>query len=64
MPSKLVFFTPYELWTGDNRMLGPRGKKCIFIHYLSHSKRYMFLEEHEDESVTEIKSRDVNFLEA
>ena len=26
--------------------------------------RYMFLEEHEDESVTEIKSRDVNFLEA
>jgi len=46
-----------------NRKLGSRWKKCIFIHYSSHSKRYVFLGEHEDGSVTEIESRDVNVLE-
>jgi len=36
--------------------VGPEGKKCIFICYLSHSKGYVFLGEHEDGSVTEIES--------
>ncbi|CAL5374326.1 unnamed protein product [Camellia sinensis] len=43
--------------------LGPRGKKCIFIRYSEHSKGYVFVGEHPDGSVTEIESRDVDFLE-
>ena len=41
----------------------PKGKKCIYILYSSHSKGYVFLREHKDESVTVIDSRDANFLE-
>ncbi|OMO92476.1 hypothetical protein CCACVL1_06836 [Corchorus capsularis] len=43
--------------------LGPRGKKCIFIRYSEHSKGYVFIGEHGDGTVTEIESRDVDFLE-
>ena len=43
--------------------LGPRGKKCIFIRYLEHSKGYVFIGEHNDEIITEIESRDVTFFE-
>jgi len=43
--------------------LGPRGKKCIFIRYFEHSKRFVFIGEKADERVTKIKSHDVVFLE-
>ena len=43
--------------------LGPKGKKRIFIRYLESSKRYIFLGEDINGSVTEIESRDVVFLE-
>ena len=43
--------------------LGHRGRKCIFIRYNEHSKGYVFIGEHEDGIVTELKSRDVMFLE-
>ena len=43
--------------------LGPRGKKCIFIRYSEHSKGYLLIGEQSDGSVTEIESRDVDFIE-
>ena len=43
--------------------LGARGKKCIFIRYLEHSKGYVFIGEHNSGSLTEFESRDVTFLE-
>ena len=43
--------------------LGPRGKKCIFIRYSEYSKGYVFLGEDINESVMEIESQDVIFLE-
>ena len=43
--------------------LGPRGKKCIFIRYSEHSKGYVLIGEQSDGSVTEIESRDVDFIE-
>ena len=43
--------------------LGSRGKKCIFIRYFEHSKGYVFIGENEDESLTEIESRDAVFIE-
>jgi len=42
--------------------LGPRGKKCIFIRYLEHSKGFVFIGEKVDGKVIEIESRDVVFL--
>ncbi|KAK0571987.1 hypothetical protein LWI29_024457 [Acer saccharum] len=44
--------------------LGAREKKCIFIRYSEHSKGYILIDENSNGSVTEIKSRDVNFLES
>ncbi|XP_022853910.1 uncharacterized protein LOC111375338 [Olea europaea var. sylvestris] len=44
--------------------LGARGKKCIFIRYSDQSKGYVFIGENQDETITEIKSRDVTFLES
>ena len=43
--------------------LGPRGKKCIFIRYSEHSKSYVLIGEQADGSVTELESRDVDFIE-
>ena len=43
--------------------LGYKGKKCILIRYSDSSKGYIFLGEDINESVTEIESRDVVFLE-
>ena len=44
-------------------ILGPRGRKCIFIRYSEHSKGYVFISEHEDGRVTELESQDATFLE-
>ena len=44
--------------------LGPRGKKCIFIRYPEHSKGYVLIGEQLDESVTELESCDVDFIES
>jgi hypothetical protein len=43
--------------------LGLRGKKCIFIRYSEHSKGYVLIGEQPDGSITEVKSRDVDFIE-
>ena len=43
--------------------LGLRGKKCIFIRYFEHSKVYVLTGEQLDGSVTEVESRDVEFVE-
>ena len=39
-----------------------KGNKCIFIRYSERSKGYVFIDEIEDESITEILSRDVSFF--
>ena len=46
------------------RKLGPRGKKCIFIRYSEHSKGYVLIGEQPDGSMTELESRDVDFIES
>ena len=46
-----------------NGKLGPRAHKCIFIRYSDESKGYVILGKHPDGSVTEIESRDADFLE-
>jgi hypothetical protein len=43
--------------------LGPKGKKCIFIRYSEHSKGYVLIGEQPDGSITEVESRDVDFIE-
>ncbi|KAL0394937.1 UNVERIFIED_CONTAM: Retrovirus-related Pol polyprotein from transposon TNT 1-94 [Sesamum latifolium] len=43
--------------------LGPRANKLIFIRYCEHSKGYVMYGEHPDKGMTEIESRDVDFLE-
>ncbi|KAL0386489.1 UNVERIFIED_CONTAM: Retrovirus-related Pol polyprotein from transposon TNT 1-94 [Sesamum latifolium] len=43
--------------------LGPRASKLIFIRYCEHSKGYVMYGEHPDKGITEIESRDVDFLE-
>ena len=43
--------------------LGPRGKKCILIRYSENSKGFVFIGEDFCGRITEIKSRDVTFLE-
>ncbi|KAL0373355.1 UNVERIFIED_CONTAM: Copia protein [Sesamum radiatum] len=43
--------------------LGPRASKLIFIRYCEYSKGYVMYGEHLDKGVTEIESRDVDFLE-
>jgi hypothetical protein len=43
--------------------VGPRGKKSIFIRYSEHSKGYVLIGEQTDGRVTEIESRDVDFIE-
>ena len=44
--------------------LGPKGEKCIFIRYSEHSKGYVLIGEQPDGSVTELKSRDVDFIKS
>ena len=44
--------------------LGPRGNKCIFIRYSKCSKGYVLIGEQPDGSVTELESRDVDFIES
>lgn len=41
----------------------PCGKKYIFIQYYKHSKRYVFIGENIDRSISKIESRDATFLE-
>ena len=43
--------------------LGPRASKKIFIRYSKSSKGYVMYSEHSDGGMTEIESRDVNFIE-
>ena len=43
--------------------LGPRASRKIFIRYLESSKGYVTYGEHSDGGMTEIESRDVNFIE-
>ena len=43
--------------------LGPRAIKKIFIRYSESSKGYVMYGEHSDGGMTEIESRDVNFIE-
>lgn len=43
--------------------LDPKSKKCIFIRYLEGSKGYVMLDERADRGLTEIESRNVDFLE-
>ena len=43
--------------------LGPRARKHIFIRYSESSKGYVMYGEHPDGGMTEIESRDVEFLE-
>ena len=43
--------------------LGLKGRKCIFIRYSEHSKGYVFIDEHEDGTVTKLESWDVIFVE-
>ncbi|KAH0658182.1 hypothetical protein KY289_026930 [Solanum tuberosum] len=47
---------------GEFGKLSPKGKKCIFIRYSERFKWYVFIDELEDGSITEIVSRDVRFL--
>ena len=42
--------------------LGPRASKKIFIRYSESSKGYVMYGEHSDGGMTEIESRDVNFI--
>lgn len=42
---------------------GPKANKCVFIRYLEHSKGYMMYGEHTSGGLTEIESRNVDFLE-
>ena len=43
--------------------LGPRASKKIFIRYSESSKGYVMYGEHSNGGMTEIESRDVNFIE-
>ena len=43
--------------------LGPRASKKIIIRYSESSKGYVMYGEHSDGRMTEIESRDVNFIE-
>ncbi|KAK4435190.1 hypothetical protein Salat_0682300 [Sesamum alatum] len=43
--------------------MGPRASKLIFIRYCEHPKGYVMYDEHPDRGMTEIESRDVDFLE-
>ena len=47
----------------EHGKLGPRGKKCIFVRYSEHSKDYVFVGEQADGTISEIESRDADFLE-
>uniref|UniRef100_A0A2N9IEQ3 Reverse transcriptase Ty1/copia-type domain-containing protein n=1 Tax=Fagus sylvatica TaxID=28930 RepID=A0A2N9IEQ3_FAGSY len=49
--------------THKHGKLGPRANKCVFITYSDESKGYVMLGEHPNGGVTEIVSRDVEFME-
>uniref|UniRef100_A0A2N9FG52 Integrase catalytic domain-containing protein n=1 Tax=Fagus sylvatica TaxID=28930 RepID=A0A2N9FG52_FAGSY len=49
--------------THKHGKLGPRANKCVFIRYSDESKGRVMLGEHPDGGVTEIVSRDVEFME-
>jgi hypothetical protein len=49
--------------THKHGKLGPRANKCVFIRYSDESNGYVMLGEHPDGGVTEIVSRDVEFME-
>ena len=43
--------------------LGHKKRKCIIIRYIEHSKGYVFISEHEDETIIAFESQNVTFLE-
>lgn len=45
------------------RKLGPKRRKCIFIRHSKQSKGYELIGEQSNISLTEIGSRDVDFIE-
>ena len=49
--------------THKYRKLGPRATKMVFIQYPEHSKRYVMYGEHPNGGMTEVDSRNVEFLE-
>ena len=53
---QLMFITPLTIFG----KLGARSKKRIFIRYSEHSKRYVFMGEHESGFLTELESQDVD----
>lgn len=49
--------------THKHGKLGPRATKMVFIRYPDHSKGYVMYGEHPNGGMTEVDSRNVNFLE-
>ena len=49
--------------THKHRKLGPRATKMVFIRYPVQSKGYVMYGEHPNGGMTEIDSRNVDFLE-
>lgn len=64
-PFKSIDTIPYKLWKIKDReffkvyftshlngKLGLLAKKCVFLEYSKESKRYVFLEENKDDTLT------------
>ena len=49
--------------THKHGKLGPRATKMVFVRYAAHSKGYLMYAEHPNGGMTEIESRNVDFLE-
>jgi len=48
--------------THKNKKLGPRATKMVFVQYPEHSKGYVMYGEHPNGGMTEVDSRNVDFL--
>jgi len=48
--------------TYENGKLGPRATKMVFIRYPEHSKEHVMFGENPNGGMTEVNSRDVDFL--
>jgi len=49
--------------THKHEKLGPKATKMVFIRYPAHAKGYVMYGEHPNGGMTEIESRNVDFLE-
>jgi len=49
--------------THEHGKLGPRATKMVFMRYPEHSKGYVMFGKHSNGGMTEIDSRNVDFLE-